>query len=280
MGVEAGRLERAALAGTIRTVAFGRPALELVRSAARGEWRVVLGAYEEPPSSYQVERGDVLQVVSPEWLRSVDGLEFALRDWCGLVLIDSSADAEIAHAVRRAAPSASMAVVGGARAGEAIASTLRRIRVERAAAGILAHLSPATNCIATELLRVALRLDPQSATAKMLAGALHLQERTLRKRLVAQGSSATPRQLLGWARLLHAAWWLRDPDRTIEWVADDVGVSAPPNLYRLCWSYAGLRLRDLRATTDPDMLTMLVQSCQQFLMRTVATRGWHESSAG
>ncbi len=85
-----------------------------------------------------------------------------------------------------------------------------------------------------------------------LAYECQLPERTLRRRLCDETPGMTPRAVIGWARILVAAWHMRDLARPLVDIANVLGFSAASNLHRSVREYTGLSVQTLRAG-DPVM---------------------------
>ncbi len=83
-----------------------------------------------------------------------------------------------------------------------------------------------------------------------IARILFMHERTLRRRLRAEASDVTARELVVWSRLLFAAWHLRQERWSILDVANALDFSAASNLHRQMRRYTGFTLRALRSS-DP-----------------------------
>ncbi len=80
-----------------------------------------------------------------------------------------------------------------------------------------------------------------------LAHACMVPERTLRRRLDDETPRMTPQAVLGWARILLAAWHMRDGTRPLVDIANALGFSAASNLHRSIKEYTGLSVQTLRA---------------------------------
>ncbi len=109
----------------------------------------------------------------------------------------------------------------------------------------------------TRVLTAALFLLPDQSSVPSLARAVHMHERTLRRKLSRENVACRVHRLLNWARLLHAAWWLRDPARPLEHVAVVLQCSAASNPSRLFNSYADVtpqQLRDLPGIQGVELL--------------------------
>lgn len=79
-----------------------------------------------------------------------------------------------------------------------------------------------------------------------VARQLHMHERTLRRRLREEEVSLTPQELIGWARMLLAAWHLRERERPVADIANALSFSAASNLHRAMKAYTGVSVQMLR----------------------------------
>ena len=132
------------------------------------------------------------------------------------------------------------------------------------AARISAALSSAIGDIDSSLIRrvmiVALYRAAQGMHVADIAKALHMHERTLRRRLRAEAGSITVQDLIGWARILLVAWHLRERDD--RWWISRTHCHFRPrrNLHRTVRDYTGISIRALRAS---DPVTMVTQAFQE-----------------
>lgn len=132
------------------------------------------------------------------------------------------------------------------------------------AARISAALSSAIGDIDSSLIRrvmiVALYRAAQGMHVADIAKALHMHERTLRRRLRAEAGSITVQDLIGWSRILLVAWHLRERERPVVDIANALSFSAASNLHRTVRDYTGISIRALRAS---DPVTMVTQAFQE-----------------
>jgi len=108
------------------------------------------------------------------------------------------------------------------------------------------------NALVAKVMAVALPLAGRCLMVSDVARVLGIHERTLRKRLL-NCAAPSPQWLVGWARLLVAAWHLRDATRTASDVAAQLEFSALQNLCRMVRRYTGHSLSNFRAD-DPVAL--------------------------
>jgi len=96
------------------------------------------------------------------------------------------------------------------------------------------------------LLRHALVLAHRPVTLPQLARALRMHERTLRKHCDAYGLPS-PQHVIGWARCLMVAWYLEEPGRSMQSIADLLGFSSPAMMANHVRRYTRRTPSDLRA---------------------------------
>lgn len=114
---------------------------------------------------------------------------------------------------------------------------------------LFASIRAIENPLVAKAMTVALPLAGRCLPVKDVALALGIHERTLRKRLL-RADAPSPQWLVGWARLIVAAWHLRDSARSASDVAAQLEFSASQNLCRMVRRYTGRSLRAFRAE-DP-----------------------------
>lgn len=114
---------------------------------------------------------------------------------------------------------------------------------------LFASIRDIENPLVAKAMTVALPMAGRCLPVKDVALALGIHERTLRKRLL-RADAPSPQWLVGWARLLVAAWHLRDSARSASDVAAQLEFSASQNLCRMVRRYTGRSLRAFRAE-DP-----------------------------
>jgi AraC-like DNA-binding protein len=116
----------------------------------------------------------------------------------------------------------------------------------RAAEDALAALAPWETPESAPILTYCLYHSAEPLTVHAVADALSIDRSTLGRRLAAASLPAAG-HLISWCRLLCAARWLEDPDRTVEQAALVLGFgsgSALRNMYR---RYVRLPPREVRA---------------------------------
>jgi len=96
------------------------------------------------------------------------------------------------------------------------------------------------------LLKAAIRLAHQPISGERLASAAGMPERSLRK-YCAQEALLSPQWIVGWARLLVAAFYLDEPGRTVANVAELLAFPSACALRNQLKRYSNLASRQLRA---------------------------------
>ncbi len=128
---------------------------------------------------------------------------------------------------------------------QAIWTALERVLASSVASALLSSLGPIEPAFVHRVLAATLPLAGHDVSVLDVADALGMHERTLRKRLQAV-SGPSPQWLIGWARLLVAAWHLRSPRRSVSEIADVLAFSASQNLSRMARRYTGLGMSEFR----------------------------------
>lgn len=96
-----------------------------------------------------------------------------------------------------------------------------------------------------QIVELYLRNGRRNMAVTEAAASLGLTRQTLSRKLTDAGLPA-PGALMSWARLLHAAHLLEDPDRSIERVAHEVDLGSATALRNMLKSYTGLLPREVR----------------------------------
>ena len=110
------------------------------------------------------------------------------------------------------------------------------------------------------LFKVALRLAQRPVMLPDFAVAAGMHERTLRKHCSRAGL-LSPQWVLGWARVLTAAYYLDEPGRTVVAVANLLGFPSPSALQNLLRRYTGVAPRTLRQDgTSAAVMTALFKA--------------------
>ncbi|MBX9856972.1 MAG: helix-turn-helix domain-containing protein [Gemmatimonadaceae bacterium] len=115
------------------------------------------------------------------------------------------------------------------------------------------------NTESATMLRHALMLAHRPVTLPQLARALRMHERTLRKHCEAHGLP-TPQHLIGWARCLMVAWYLEEPGRSMQSIAEVLGFSSPAMMTNHVRRYTRRTPSDLRAHGALRAVTRLLEA--------------------
>ncbi len=259
-----------------RLVAIGlsRDDNELVARVARGQWALTFDSRPLPVHVLLQHGSDTVVVVSVQWLESVDAFathQGVFEAWHGVVLLPASARPEQQRWLVQHCPLAQVVITGQPGKTTALSSALIAVRHHVVASVLGARLGHVHSALVTRVLLAALSLHPEQSDVATLARAVHMHPRTLHRKLTRVHRSFTPQRLLGWARLLHAAWWLRDPERSLEHVADVLQFSAASNMRRMFRHYAGVTPQQLRDVPDVQGIERLVALLRADLERTNTT---------
>lgn len=107
------------------------------------------------------------------------------------------------------------------------------------------------------LLTRALTLSHAPIDLPTLARSCHMHERSLRKHC-ARHALPEPQRVIGWARLLHAAFLL-DEGHSLPWVSEALAFSSPDALRKLARRLLGHPLSQLTLPLLPALCTPLAQ---------------------
>jgi AraC-like DNA-binding protein len=252
-----------------RVVPVGLSATELalLRTAATGHFDLVVPHTVSPLALDDTARHDVVCVVAWDWWRAVrtaPELAQALARRRIVLLVPPDPAPEPRLQLARELPRAQPVFTAGPDAAHALRHALRAVCHQTVADALRARLAragPKPDC-ATRALDEALQLRPHERTVPALARALYRSERTLRRHLQAIHPSFTPQQVLRWAQLLHAAWYLSASADPFARVAQRVGASDAANLRRALRDATGFTFRALVARHgDPvDLLLAMWRS--------------------
>jgi AraC-like DNA-binding protein len=116
----------------------------------------------------------------------------------------------------------------------------------RAAEDALVALAPWETPESAPILSYCLHHSAEPLTAHEVADALSLDRRTLGRRLAA-ASLPAPRHLIAWCRLLCAARWLENPERSVEQAGLALRFGSGSSLRQMFRRYTGLRPHEVRA---------------------------------
>ncbi len=128
--------------------------------------------------------------------------------------------------------------------------SLERLLAARISSALLQAIGAVDSMLVRSVLSIALRCAGQGIQVADIAKALHMHERTLRRRLRAEAGALTVQDLIGWARVLLVAWHLRERDRPVVDIANALSFSAASNLHRTVREYTGVTVGALRSA-DP-----------------------------
>jgi AraC-like DNA-binding protein len=146
--------------------------------------------------------------------------------------------------------------------GELDAEVLRRALTRAHASGVSHRVwdecRPRLPDTLVTLLKTALRIAHQPITAHALAAAAGIPERSLRK-LCEDAAIPSPQWIIGWARLLVAAYYLDEPGRTILQVAELLQFTSSCALRNQLRRYTGWSPRELRAQGSTVVLCRAVE---------------------
>lgn len=109
------------------------------------------------------------------------------------------------------------------------------------------------------LLKAAIRLAHQPISGERLASAAGMPERSLRK-YCAQEALLSPQWIVGWARLLVAAFYLDEPGRTVANVAELLEFPSACALRNQLKRYSNLASRQLRAGGTTALLARALEN--------------------
>ncbi len=259
-----------------RLVAIGlsRDGKELVARVARGHWALVFDSGPLPVHVLLQHGSETVVVVSVQWLESVDAFathQGVFEAWHGVVLLPASARPEQQRWLVQHCPLVQVVITGQPGTTTALSSALIAVRHHVVASALGARLGHVHSALVTRVLLAALSLHPEQSKVSTLARAVHMDQRTLRRKLSRANRLCTPQRLLGWARLPYAAWWLRDPGRSQELVADVLQFSTASNMRRMFKHYAGVTPQQLRDVPDVQGVELVVALLRADLERTKTT---------
>lgn len=108
------------------------------------------------------------------------------------------------------------------------------------------------------LLKTALRIAHAPISIEALASAAGMPERSLRK-FCEDEQIPSPQWIIGWARLLMAAFYLDEPGRTIAQVADVLDFASSCALRNQLRRYTGVSARHVRASGSIALLCRAIE---------------------
>ncbi len=234
---------------------------DLVVGVARGQWALAFDTGSIPIHVLSQHAHDTVVITSLQWVESVDAFATHLNvfdTWHGVILLPASATPEQQQWLVRRCPLAQVVITGQPGTIIALSSALVTVRHHVVASALAAKVGHVHSALVTRVLLAALSLHPEQSDVATLARAVHMHPRTLHRKLTRAHPPITPQRLLGWARLLHVAWYMRDPSRSVAQIAETLRWSAASNLLRLLQRYAGLTTNELRAEFDVDPVDRLI----------------------
>lgn len=245
----------------VRTIALPRdrivplglsPAeLALVQTGAAGRFALVAPHEVRPVVLADAARHDVVHVASMSWWtahHAEPAFAPVLEHVRMVLLLPAHTTGAQQRQLAEQAPRAVLVILG-MQPTDALPAALADVRHRTVADALRQRLATAPDLapVATRALCEAVRLLPHERTVPALARALFLTERTLRRQLECAAPGLTPRRVLGWATLLHMAWYLdATPDASFDRMAEHLGASSPANWRRLLRELTGLATSALR----------------------------------
>jgi AraC-like DNA-binding protein len=246
-----------------RLVAIGlsRDDRDLIVRVARGHWALVFDSGPIPIHVLSQHEHDTVVITSVQWLESVDAFathQGVFDAWHGVVLLPGSARPEQQRWLVRHCPFAQVVITGQPGTIAALSSALVAVRHHVVASALAARVGHVHSAFVTRVLLAALSLPPEQADVATLSRVVHMDQRTLHRKLTRAHRSCTPQRLLGWARLLHVAWYVGDRSRSVAQIAETLRWSAASNLHRLLKRYTALTTNELRAESAVDSVDWLI----------------------
>lgn len=149
----------------------------------------------------------------------------------------------------------------------ALWSALEKLLATRISSSLLREIGDVDSLLIRRVTAVALCKAGGVVKVGDIARALHMHERTLRRKLREENCSLTSQELIAWARILIAAWHLRERQRPVVDIANALSFSAASNLHRLVKQYTGVSIRTLRKC---DPVTVVASSFRSAVLRATA----------
>jgi AraC-like DNA-binding protein len=141
---------------------------------------------------------------------------------------------------------------------DVLLSALSRCHAEGMAGRVLRDHGPRLPEAMIPLFRSAVRNAHQPLANEDLARAARMHERTLRK-YCEQQHIPSPQWIIGWARLLVAGYYLDDPGRTLESVADMLGFPTAHALRNQFRRYTGVSPTTLRRQGAARAISRMIE---------------------
>ncbi len=226
--------------------------LPLVQTAAAGRFALVAPHEVRPVVLADAARHDVVHVASMSWWadhHAEPAFAPVLEHVRMVLLLPAHTTGAQQRQLAQKAPRAVVVILGETHSARALHAALDVVRHRTVADALWQQLATAPDLapVATRSLCEAVQLLPHERTVPALARALFLTERTLRRQLECASPGLTPRRVLGWAKLLHMAWYLEaTPDASFDRMAEQLGASSPANWRRLLRELTGLTPNTLR----------------------------------
>jgi AraC-like DNA-binding protein len=133
----------------------------------------------------------------------------------------------------------------------AVQRVLRVASGEHATSAVLAALSRELAQDVIVIVRPCLEHARHNLTVSQLARLVGVHRRTLHNRLRRAGAP-TPRAIIGWCRILLAAYQLEERGQSVENVAFSLGFSSAPALWNMMHRYTGCGPQRIRARGGLD----------------------------
>jgi methylphosphotriester-DNA--protein-cysteine methyltransferase len=155
-----------------------------------------------------------------------------------------------------------LVILGQSRSPDALHAALDVVRHRTVSDALRRRLADAPDLapLATRALREAVQLLPHERTVPALARALLLTDRTLRRQLECAAPGLTPQRVLGWATLLHMAWYLEASSQwSFDRLAAHLDASSPANWRRLLRKLTGLAPSTLRTSAVDSVVAAWVE---------------------
>ena len=130
---------------------------------------------------------------------------------------------------------------------DALLAALSRCETDTVAVRVWRQAGLNVADVVTSVLKPAIRLAHSQITLQRFAAAAGMHERSLRKYCEHHGLPS-PQWIIGWARLLMAAYYLEEPGRTIQQVSELLDFHSPAAFGNANRRYTGLTLSQLRQT--------------------------------
>lgn len=155
--------------------------------------------------------------------------------------------------------------------GSALMSALSRCEMESVGVRLWKRAELTMPEALLPVLKTAIRLAHEPVSLVRLAGAARMHERTLRK-YCDHSALPSPQWIIGWARLLVAAYYLEEPGRTIQSIAELLHFPSAVALANQIRRYTGLRPSVVRAQGAVQTIARLFERVVREHSMTCLTR--------